>query len=433
MKHNMKNNNFLVLLTFVIISNLSMSQEKLETLVQKCKPYVFSITTYDDQNNSLAYGTGFFIDSKGTGITNYHILEGAKSAKIKTLSGAIYTIDNIVSQSESMDLIKFTVSNSSNELFPFIPLSQTKPIEGEAIFVIGNPKGFEYSVTDGIVSSVRYDESYGQIIQMTAPISSGNSGSPVINMKGQALGVVSFTLIEGQSLNFAISVSNFMMMSEVDSLKFPEKKNINVDENMFRRFDWNATSSFILKTETLTFSEKKGNASDSEGFELIYLASLAGIEFEISYNFKFDELTSIYIVPVRRHPKASPTSKKGRYYLSDVSSIYNEFATIETKLINTVGSTFHQCVGGIAYFCQDKNFIESKSQLITEAEIRNDASLYFKEEKGNGFGYESCIIMHRWLTTNSKYVLGFNNTKEPYIVNGQEMQADWYLRITPNN
>jgi serine protease Do len=70
------------------------SQNRLSQLVQNSKPSVFSIITYDNKNNPLAYGTGFFIDSKGTGITNYHVLEGANSALIKTLDGNHYQVFN---------------------------------------------------------------------------------------------------------------------------------------------------------------------------------------------------------------------------------------------------------------------------------------------------------------------------------------------------
>jgi tetratricopeptide (TPR) repeat protein len=70
--------------------------------------------------------------------------------------------------------------------------------------VIGNPFGLEGSVTNGIVSAVRDIPTFGRIIQITAPISPGSSGSPVVNMQGQVLGVATLQITGGQSINFAI-------------------------------------------------------------------------------------------------------------------------------------------------------------------------------------------------------------------------------------
>src|SRR6185312_3830168 len=85
-----------------------------------------------------------------------------------------------------------------------LPLDKTSPQEGESIVVIGNPLGLEGSVTNGIVSAVRDIPTFGRIIQITAPISSGSSGSPVVNMQGQVIGIATLQITGGQSVNFAI-------------------------------------------------------------------------------------------------------------------------------------------------------------------------------------------------------------------------------------
>jgi tetratricopeptide (TPR) repeat protein len=85
-----------------------------------------------------------------------------------------------------------------------LSLDRTSPQEGESIVVIGNPFGLEGSVTNGIVSAVRDIPTFGRIIQITAPISPGSSGSPVVNMHGQVIGVATLQITGGQSINFAI-------------------------------------------------------------------------------------------------------------------------------------------------------------------------------------------------------------------------------------
>jgi len=75
----------------------------------------------------------------------------------------------------------------------------------ERVFVIGSTMGPEQTVTEGIVSAVKYIPTIGKIFQISAPISTASSGSPVVNMKGRIIGVASFVVIEGQNLNFAVS------------------------------------------------------------------------------------------------------------------------------------------------------------------------------------------------------------------------------------
>jgi hypothetical protein len=424
----------LTVLYFLINTVELNAQNNLEALVAKCKKSVFSITTYDKSKKPIATGTGFFIDSKGTCISNFHVVQGASTAEIKTISGKVYAINNIISQSEKMDLIKFSISNPNNFTFPFLNLSQNKAKEGEAVFVIGNPVGLDFSVSNGIVSSLRNDAELGQLIQMTAPISAGNSGSPLINMKGEAIGVVSFTLLEGQNLNFAVSVSNLFLLDELGKLNFPpaKVKISNSNEKDFKRFEWKTSSSTILNSEKLTLYEKKGSTSDE--FSLFYLATLGNIDLSITYSFKYDQLISISINPIRKHPKAIASDNRKITDVSiDFNSAYNEFATLELKLMELVGQTYYECVGGIPYFCSDREFTATKNYLNTKQEVLDNAMAYFREEKGNGFGYSRCYILNKWLNegNNSIYTLGFLYKKEKQIINGKDWQCDWYLFIKP--
>src|SRR5207244_12044035 len=86
------------------------------------------------------------------------------------------------------------------------PLSRdhSSPQEGGLVVVIGKPFGLAGSVTNGIVSAVRDIPGFGRIIQITAAISPGSSGSPVVNMQSQVIGVATFQITGGQSVNFAI-------------------------------------------------------------------------------------------------------------------------------------------------------------------------------------------------------------------------------------
>lgn len=201
MKKNLLKSIFIILLSIASIRN---ADAQLTALVQKNEKAIFAIFTYDEYGSPSGMGTGFFIDSKGTAITNYHVLDGASKAIIKLNDDTKFEIDKILAANPDADLIKFSVANPANTIFNFLTLSTTVPQKGQSIFVIGNPEGLESTVSEGIVSSIRDLDSFGNIIQITAPISPGSSGSPIMTMDGNVVAVASFQLKEGQNLNFGI-------------------------------------------------------------------------------------------------------------------------------------------------------------------------------------------------------------------------------------
>jgi len=217
------------LLLFLCLAAINAyAQTDLTTLVGKCSPSIFKVITYDASGNEYAVGTGFFVSSSGTALSNYHVFQGASKAKIKTSDGKTYLVDNVIGWSKESDMIKFTVKNELQEVFPYLRMNAVSPKQGEKIFIIGNPLGLEKSVADGIVSSVRQDDKMGETIQITAPISHGNSGSPLMDMNGDALGIVTYYLENGQNLNFAVSVKNLNILDPINALRFPPDNNTNI-------------------------------------------------------------------------------------------------------------------------------------------------------------------------------------------------------------
>ena len=102
-------------------------------------------------------------------------------------------------QQGDLAILKFR----ANEV-PFLMLGDsTDKVEGEKVIVIGNPTGFLGTVSEGIISGFRENRS---LIQFTAPISHGSSGSPVMDENGQVIGVATWLSEPGQNLNFAIAV-----------------------------------------------------------------------------------------------------------------------------------------------------------------------------------------------------------------------------------
>ena len=198
----------LLLLTVSLLASKQVfPQESLPDLVRRVKPSVVAIATYDAQGEALMTGSGFFV-RPGQVVTNLHVIRGAQRTEVKTLDGKgkVFPVAGLLATDEEGDLALLSVDMPPDR--PRVSeLASGLPDEGEQIVVIGNPLKLEGSVTDGIVSAVREVPNVGKIIQITAPISHGNSGSPVFNMKGQVVGVVTVKVTNGQNINLAISVA----------------------------------------------------------------------------------------------------------------------------------------------------------------------------------------------------------------------------------
>jgi tetratricopeptide (TPR) repeat protein len=190
------------LLLLLAAPRAAAQQENLPELVRRIKPSVVAIVTYDAKGDRLARGSGFFT-ARDRVVTNRHILEGAYRAEIHTVNDAAYNVKGVLAVDGEGDIALLQVDIPPGVAAP-LPVVRTSPQEGESIVVIGNPLGLEGSISNGIVSAVRDIPSFGRIIQITAAISPGSSGSPVINMRGEVVGVATLQLADGQSLNFAV-------------------------------------------------------------------------------------------------------------------------------------------------------------------------------------------------------------------------------------
>lgn len=198
---------FALVLFLASAASIVRAEEDLPALVKRVKPAVVAIATYDSSGEALMTGSGFFL-RPGQVVTNLHVIRGAARAEVKTLDGKgkVYPVTGALAVDEEGDLALLNVEMPL-ERARTSELASELPDEGETIFVIGNPLKLEGSVTDGIVSAVREVPNSYRIIQITAPISHGNSGSPVFNLRGQVLGVVTVKVTNGQNINLAIAAA----------------------------------------------------------------------------------------------------------------------------------------------------------------------------------------------------------------------------------
>lgn len=174
--------------------------EELYTMVT---PSVIEIHVYDKNGEYFAQGTGFFIDAEGTAVTNYHVIEEAYSADAITSDECAHTVTKVIAWDKELDLaiIQCDISNSQP-----LTISQREITTGETVYTVGSSLGLTGTISDGIVSAASREVEGVECIQITAPISHGNSGGPLLNRFGEAIGINSMTLNEGQNLNFAINI-----------------------------------------------------------------------------------------------------------------------------------------------------------------------------------------------------------------------------------
>ncbi len=200
----------------------SPTTESLPDLVRRVKTSVVSVLTYDAKGEPLISGTGFFVRA-GEVVTNMHVIKGAHRVEIHTLDGKgrTFPVAGALAVDDEADLALLKVELPAERSKP-LPMTTSIPDEGEKVFLIGNPLRLEGSVSDGIVSAIREVPDLGRIIQTTAPVSHGNSGSPLFNMRGQVIGIVTVKVTNGQNINLALGVSRITGLKRGDVMTFDQ-------------------------------------------------------------------------------------------------------------------------------------------------------------------------------------------------------------------
>ncbi len=204
------------------------AQDFLPELVRRIKPSAVAIETFDAKGVTLSRGSGFFISNDRI-ITNRHVIEKSSRVEVHLIDGKKFAARGVLAIDGEGDLALLQVEVPPGSAAP-LPLVQSAPQEGESIVVVGNPFGLEGSVSNGIVSAVREIPGYGKIIQITAPISPGSSGSPVVNMRGQVIGVATLQAAEGQSLNFAVPSQRITQL-KIGELQTFSSLNVEAQKN----------------------------------------------------------------------------------------------------------------------------------------------------------------------------------------------------------
>jgi hypothetical protein len=181
-------------LFLLLMMPFHLSAQEPEELYIALSPSTVTIRTENSQ------GSGFFV-APGIIATNHHVIAGSRRAYcFPSNSDRRYEIEGVVAVDRDRDLALLKVKGLDR---PAIPISNDPVRIGQRVYVIGTPHGLPATFSDGIVSALREHSGYG-LIQISAPISPGSSGGPVLNARGQLIGVAVSQSRQGQNLNFAV-------------------------------------------------------------------------------------------------------------------------------------------------------------------------------------------------------------------------------------
>ena len=180
-----------------------------QEIVDKNKPAIVRITS--DQPGGIGVGTGFIVSSNGHIATNLHVIAGSSKVKVKLLDGTEHLVTRIIAADEKRDLAIIAIEATG---LPTLRIGDSDAVNaGDRVIAIGNPLGFlDYTVSDGLISSIRPIDENVTLLQISAPISQGSSGGPLFNPYGEVIGVavgIVDPTTGGQNLNFGIP-SNYL-------------------------------------------------------------------------------------------------------------------------------------------------------------------------------------------------------------------------------
>lgn len=184
-----------------------------------------------DENTPSANGSGFFIQSDGIAVTNYHVISGAVSANITLSTGEVYPVESVLYYDAGIDLAILKIGHTSTDgvttsAFSYLELAGTQDIRtGDEVYALGNPLDSGIVISSGIISSTHQEVPRYTLpcVMTTADISQGSSGGALLNVYGQVIAITSGAYAYGNAMYLCVPIDPVMTadLSEDNSIGLP--------------------------------------------------------------------------------------------------------------------------------------------------------------------------------------------------------------------
>jgi S1-C subfamily serine protease len=203
-----------VLAVLLFLPSTAAEALKPEDIYSQILPSIVTLKVESASGQSFT-GSAFLAITEDVAVTAWHVVHDAVRVTALFADGEQRPVRGLIDRSEIHDLALISLESGRR---PLVKLVESPPRVGSKMYVIGAPRGFGFSIVDGLLSQVQEVDGFPQY-QVSCPFSKGNSGSPVLNERGEAIGVASWSKLQAQNLNFAVPVS---LVSGLNPLRPPQ-------------------------------------------------------------------------------------------------------------------------------------------------------------------------------------------------------------------
>jgi S1-C subfamily serine protease len=175
-----------------------------QAVANRSLPSVVTVLSFDGDGKQFGIGSGFIVREDGLVVTCYHVIQKASSVEVRNKEIGSYRVKGVVAVEREMD---FAVLKIAAKDLPVVPLGDSSKVQpGEGVVTIGNPKGLTGTISAGLISQILEEDDF-TILQTSAPIYPGNSGGPLLNKRGEVIGIVAARVDDGPTLGLAVPIN----------------------------------------------------------------------------------------------------------------------------------------------------------------------------------------------------------------------------------
>jgi S1-C subfamily serine protease len=190
----------------VLLSSISAfaQEDWVAPIARRSLPSVVTVLSFDGEGEQLGIGSGFIVREDGLVVTCYHVIQNASAVEVRNKEIGGYRVKGVVAVDRETD---FAVLKIAAEDLPVVPLGDSGRVKlGEGVVAIGNPKGLAGTISAGLISQIREEDDF-TILQTSAPVYPGNSGGPLLNKRGEVIGIVAARVDDGPTLGLVVPIN----------------------------------------------------------------------------------------------------------------------------------------------------------------------------------------------------------------------------------